>query len=420
MSEINFAALDKFRAAANYAQAIDNNPTGGGSVVIHLHDGEKLKCDYSRTDTPRSLSHFMFLRSGDEKRLNNETRALFKQTVIGIFGKSIDDVPKSVRDAMNLDKFDNSGKPLTARRIIAVSTAIQDALKPKLEATAQRFGITGGAAGEILSSIGVDGSLTNAVDPAGAFKERTNRHATASITTHIASRAKDKFDYKNFTADFNRGMGLTLGGTKLTTKSPAEAVDKVVQFLTGRDDATMDNVDETTRRKAAILMSILNQGALACIMTGVNNGFDPTAKQSQLGVNVMTAYGGNQEDFFSVSKDKDGNLSITGQVVFTGGLLLQFVNGDNISNKVTGNDGSFATYSGKISLSAADLDKLANADWEKLDMGPISEVDLNRNIDDRFKKAADMIPDDFKFTGSVDVTFNLHTDSLLDMSAIGA
>lgn len=201
MSEINFAALDKFRAAANYAQAIDNNPTGGGSVVIHLHDGEKLKCDYSRTDTPRSLSHFMFLRSGDEKRLNNETRALFKQTVIGIFG---------------------------------------------------------------------------------------------------------------------------------------------------------------------------------------------------------------------------GNLSITGQVVFTGGLLLQFVNGDNISNKVTGNDGSFATYSGKISLSAADLDKLANADWEKLDMGPISEVDLNRNIDDRFKKAADMIPDDFKFTGSVDVTFNLHTDSLLDMSAIGA
>ena len=48
-------------------------------------------------------------------------------------------------------------------------------------------------------------------------------------------------------------------------------------------------------------------------------------------------------------------------------------------------------------------------------MGPINAVDLNRKIGDRFKKAADMIPDDFKFTGSVDVNFNLHADSLREL-----
>ena len=42
MSNINLEAYNKLSAAFNYAQAIDNNPTGGGSVVIHLHDGEKL------------------------------------------------------------------------------------------------------------------------------------------------------------------------------------------------------------------------------------------------------------------------------------------------------------------------------------------------------------------------------------------
>lgn len=56
MSEINFAALDKFRAAANYAQAIDNNPTGGGSVVIHLHDGEKLVTFNLHTDSLLDMS----------------------------------------------------------------------------------------------------------------------------------------------------------------------------------------------------------------------------------------------------------------------------------------------------------------------------------------------------------------------------
>ena len=211
-------------------------------------------------------------------------------------------------------------------------------------------------------------------------------------------------------------MKLTLGGKKVETADPKEARDKVVQFLTGNDDATMDNVDETTKRKAAIVMSLMHQGSLGSILTGVNNAFDPTAKMMQINVNEAGGYGGKQENSFSLSKDDKGNLSISGQVVFSGRLMLNLGRIDNNPKiKLTGTDGSLATYSGKISLSAADLDKLAKADWSKLDMQSILAVDLNQKIDDRFQKAADMIPDDFKFTGSVDVNFNIHADSLIDL-----
>lgn len=420
MSSINLGALVKFNAAADYAQSIHDNPTGGEDVVIHLQDGKELVCNYSQTDAPRSLSHFLFLRNDSEKRLNDDTRAVFKQAVIDIFGKSINDVPQSVQDAMELNNFDNSGRPLTARRILAVHTAIQTALASKLETIAQQFGITGAAAAEILTATGADVELTNAGDSASAYKERANRHATASLATHIAARAKNNFDYANFGADIKRGTVITLGETKITTKDPAEAADKVVQFLTGKKDATMKTVDEHTRRKAAILMSILHQGTIACIQTGVNNGFDPTGRETKLGVSELSSFGGKQETSFAVTKDANGNFAITGNVTLTGRLLLQLGSGDKLQSKVTDRTGAIAKYSGKITLPAADLDKLANADWESLDMNPISAVDLDRTVEDRFHKAADMIPNDYKFTGSVDVSFNLHTDAIHDMNAVEA
>ena len=142
ITNINWNALSKLDAAVHYAQDVKNNPTGGGAVVIHLQNGDQLACNYSQTDAPKSLTCFAFTRTDDEKRLNNETRAAFKQAVIDVFGTSINDVPKKVRDAMNLSKFDNKGRPLTARRSLAVSAAINAAMSTM----AKKFGITGGAA----------------------------------------------------------------------------------------------------------------------------------------------------------------------------------------------------------------------------------------------------------------------------------
>ena len=414
INNINWNALSKLDAAVHYAQDIKNNPNGGGAVVIHLQNGDELACNYSQTDAPKSLTCFAFTRTDDEKRLNNETRAAFKQAVIDIFGTSVNDVPKRVRDAMKLSKFDNTGRPLTARRIIAVSKAIDAAMTTM----AKKFGMTGGGAGSVFSFVTSNSDILQSQNPAREFKTLANRHATASIATHIVSRASQNLDYSSFEKDLERNMGLTLGG-KRAPQNPAVARDMVVQFLTGRKDATFGTADAHTQRKAAILMSLLHQGSIACFMTGIGGAFDHEAKVPRFSVGELKDYGGSQHNSFAVTKDKAGNITIKGQVTFSGRFVLNMSNGTDYTNNPSDDNGVFATYKGTIKLSAADLDKLADADWTKGDFTQILATDNNDSIPDRFKTAADMIPEPYKFTGSVDVSFKMHVNSILQMSDLG-
>ena len=62
-------------------------------------------------------------RSDDLQRENNMARKLFRQSVVEIFGGE-SKIPQNVRDAMKLKDYDQ-GKPLTARRILAVKAAIE-------------------------------------------------------------------------------------------------------------------------------------------------------------------------------------------------------------------------------------------------------------------------------------------------------
>ena len=62
-------------------------------------------------------------RSGTEEARNNETRALFRKAVADMFGGE-KNIPESVKTAMRLGDY-NHGKPLTARRIIAVQKALR-------------------------------------------------------------------------------------------------------------------------------------------------------------------------------------------------------------------------------------------------------------------------------------------------------
>ena len=61
-------------------------------------------------------------RSGDAKSSNDFARQLFRDSVASMFGGEAK-IPESVKKAMVLGDY-NSGKPLTARRILAVKAAI--------------------------------------------------------------------------------------------------------------------------------------------------------------------------------------------------------------------------------------------------------------------------------------------------------
>ena len=61
-------------------------------------------------------------RSDDIKQANDTTRTIFRNTIAAMFGGE-DNIPQSVKDAMRLKDY-GLGKPLTARRIMKVKTAI--------------------------------------------------------------------------------------------------------------------------------------------------------------------------------------------------------------------------------------------------------------------------------------------------------
>ena len=63
-------------------------------------------------------------------RANNATRDAFRQAVADMFGGK-NHIPDSVKDAMKLEDY-GKGKPLTARRILAVKAAI-DSIKTAID-----------------------------------------------------------------------------------------------------------------------------------------------------------------------------------------------------------------------------------------------------------------------------------------------
>ena len=83
----------------------------------------------SSIEAKRKIDFFgNIARSADSRRTNDAVRDLFKETVIAMFGgKNKDDVsciPEEVRKEMKLEDYGGKGKPLTARRIRAVKTAV--------------------------------------------------------------------------------------------------------------------------------------------------------------------------------------------------------------------------------------------------------------------------------------------------------
>ena len=71
---------------------------------------------------------FALSRSITDKAKNDVARDIFKKSVIDMFGGE-DKIPKSVKEAMLLKDY-GAGKPLTARRIMAVKQAIELAMDP--------------------------------------------------------------------------------------------------------------------------------------------------------------------------------------------------------------------------------------------------------------------------------------------------
>ena len=122
---------DQFRNFLDFAnKEIQANAWKGKTSVAQADQSTALG---SRTITANSHDKVgKWRRSQDMKDVNDMTRKIFKNAIAEMFGGE-KNIPKTVLNAMKLNDYDK-GKPLTARRILAVKTAIDREGSVKLNA----------------------------------------------------------------------------------------------------------------------------------------------------------------------------------------------------------------------------------------------------------------------------------------------
>ena len=176
-----------FRNFAEFAQKCVD--AGASKEIVTVKEGQPLD---GRRVLSISNTHmdalYRMRRGGELKDVNDFTRALFKDAIADLFGGELK-IPENVKKAMLLSDF-GCGKPLTARRIMAVKVEVDKATAKMREAVA--------AVNATVDSVFDAHSVQIVEDPAQANgAERLTReqlHALAAVAVTRAAHDPDALD----------------------------------------------------------------------------------------------------------------------------------------------------------------------------------------------------------------------------------
>ncbi|MBQ4385885.1 MAG: hypothetical protein II823_08235 [Kiritimatiellae bacterium] len=406
------------------------DPTAGGARKEHMTAGmkaalkgavDKLKAA-GRADLAEQLTARNVEKGGSALLFEN----LFK---------AIDGEPENVvlqevvNDLIAAAKADIGDKHGDAIARLGNEVMVDEA---NLEAFAPNpvpFQVKGAAAQQITDVLMDNSDLRNDPDATSKLRSRMNAIAKSEITVHIADqigvkllgKGKDGTPFVNlgkmdtsFDKDIMRDVGWTIDGRPVP-KDPKVARDMLARFVSGNENATYDEADNELKTKVHILMGCMHQGVSACAMEGTGFAFndkpDPLAR---LNGNEHPD-GGKKTQSFALTRDDSGNIVIDHKVHFAGGVLMQITNGgDRLLQKKTDKNGGM-DYGIKITIPQADLDRLGSADWTHYDPTQVNQALGDTNLPNRFSTAENLVPDQFRFTGSVDVTCEIRATSLHDL-----
>ena len=416
----DFRAFVDFASAAKKGSAIaqlggDKNAVAGTGALA----GRSIVAKTTR-DSIGNVG-----RLSASRDVNNAVRDHFMQTIIDMFGGA-SKVPKNVQDAMKLQDY-GKGKPLTARRIMAVAAAVQKDIA--LTKAANKIGFSGKATAEIARFCLRDKSLVENADPAAEFKRRMNENckdlmmkASLDIVCKVVGQTEVRRDVEtpsqDFYLDFARGTEVTIGGVKYRARENAtedeikqdfkKVCDAFVQFITGDKKATFETASKAVKLQANVLMGYANQATDAVVMTGAGIALDPERTASRF----SAAGTGERNQSYVFSKNEKGDIRFGFELGSKGAIL-------NMSNA----DGKYATkfdrgasikygFSGTITM--AKFDRFANANWAGLSDEKVLEIKkLDRDmktgwIDD----IANGIPEPYRLEmENIDTTFSIESDN---------
>ncbi len=253
-------------------------------------------------------------------------------------------------------------------------------------------------------------------------KKRMADTCSAMLVTHIAQQpSEDLVDIvcdksgkevsrafnpdkvgTQFDLDLERGMPVRLpGGTKLSS-DPVKARDELVRFVTGDDKATFAKADLPTKMKVRLISCCMHQATHAIAMGAYYESLndDPSALMPK--VNASSNRSMPRREAFELSKSAGGDV----QIHFFSHRPISVVDIDGHTQEVSNE--SYDEFEMDITFPAANLDALSRADWEHFDYNPVRAADDNYDDPSRHMTAANLVPDEFKFTGTVAMSPHLH------------
>ena len=406
------------------------DPTAGGARKEHMTAGMKSAIERAvqdlkaggRADLADTLTSRNVKKGGSALLFDNLFKAIDAEPENALLRKVVNDLIAAA-------KADIGDKHGTAIARLGNEVMVDEADLAAFAPNPVPFRIKGAAAQQITDVLMDNSDLRNDPDATSKLRSRMNAIAKSEITVHIADqigvkllgKGKDgtpfvdlgKMD-TSFDKDIMRDVGWTIDGRPVP-KDPKVARDMLARFVSGNENATYDEADNELKTKVHILMGCMHQGVSACAMEGTGFAFnDKPGPLARLGGNEHPD-GGKKTQSFALTMDDSGNIVIDHKVHFVGGVLMQISNGgDRFLQKKTDKNGGM-DYGIKITIPRADLDRLGSADWTHYDPKQVNQALGDTNLPNRFSTAENLVPNQFRFTGSVDVTCEIRATSLHDL-----
>lgn len=207
----------------------------------------------------------------------------------------------------------------------------------------------------------------------------------------------------DFEKDLERGMEVHVQGGEALAADVGKAREKLVQFVTGNADATFKEADQQTKMKVWILMTCVAQVVPGVAANAYGEMCNIEGQNSRVKFADVPDSQKERPESYTLSKDDAGNVTISLRTRIPV-HAVSIVGGDFY----TLGDGSYDEYEVDITFPADNLEKLSKADWSLYDPKPIHDADHDYSDPRHHFTAANMVPEDYRFEGTVTMAAHLH------------
>ncbi|MBR6057591.1 MAG: hypothetical protein IKP58_05405 [Victivallales bacterium] len=214
--------------------------------------------------------------------------------------------------------------------------------------------------------------------------------------------AEGKPEETMFYKALTQGMNVKLPGDKKMSNDFATACDELAQFVTRNANATYAKLDDKTKAKVHIVMSLLTRQTMKAATQSNAIALDPNKKEQAF--DMMTA-------------QDESKCGFTLEMDNLGGLFVKFeadldVNGFKTMDGKTILTGEGSKYNSKVSLQMTlpELDRLAELDYTQFDEKAAENV-YNTAETDNFAKTVNSFEQKFKLD-----RVNTSCDTAFDMT----